>query len=362
MIVFNGWSATSYSGYSGMKKGLSALFLFLLIWQSCFGQEELSTIQIINSQTGKAIADAHIYISEKGTFLVSDSAGFAQLYGDSLKIEISHIAYFPDTLWIHREHKVKEIAVSPVLYELDTLQYSTPVFDPVFYYDKNLRIHEIERRKVTSPLAELEAEFPGGMKEFHAYLLKGIWEHGRKVQKRFSCEALFTILKDGSLQVDTIFNAGEEGFFLRDLFSGSPPWIPAFQRNKPVESSYAQSISFSGNDDILLKAQESPEYKGGQEDLLRFLSSRIRYPSQANKRDIEGKVYISFVVNQLGELEDVRVEKGIGWGCDEEAARVIKLTSGNWFPGTVEGKPVKVKMIMPIMFGIKTRQQNMFQR
>ena len=64
--------------------------------------------------------------------------------------------------------------------------------------------------------------------------------------------------------------------------------------------------------------------------------------------DLEGRVFVEFIINRNGDLSDLKVIRGIGAGCDEEAVRVLALTK--WEPGKQRGKPVRVKMILPIHF------------
>ena len=69
----------------------------------------------------------------------------------------------------------------------------------------------------------------------------------------------------------------------------------------------------------------TPEYPGGSEAMRKFIGSNLRYPDEALERQIEGTVYLSYTVNNDAEIEDIKVIKGIGFGCDEEAIRVISL-------------------------------------
>lgn len=94
--------------------------------------------------------------------------------------------------------------------------------------------------------------------------------------------------------------------------------------------------------------EEQPEPEGGMEAFYKFVGKELRYPAQANRMGVEGRVFVQFVVDEKGNVSDVKAVKGIGAGCDEEAVRVIKLTK--WNPGKQRGRPVKVRMIMPVMF------------
>ena len=81
----------------------------------------------------------------------------------------------------------------------------------------------------------------------------------------------------------------------------------------------------------------------------KYISTNLRYPDQARKMGVEGKVFVQFIVDKDGSITDVQAIKGIGEGCDEEAVRVIE-GSNKWIPGKQRGRPVKVKMILPITF------------
>ena len=95
----------------------------------------------------------------------------------------------------------------------------------------------------------------------------------------------------------------------------------------------------------------APEFPGGQKAFGKFLGTNIHYPQAARENNIEGKVYIGFVVEKSGELSDLKIIKGIGSGCDEEALRVLK-SSPLWKPGMTEGKPVRTSFTFPVTFQI----------
>ncbi len=101
--------------------------------------------------------------------------------------------------------------------------------------------------------------------------------------------------------------------------------------------------------EIFLVVEESPSYPGGDEARIRFLQQNIQYPQMARESGIQGTVYVTFVVEKNGSVTDVRVLRGIGGGCDEEAVRVIKAMP-KWNPGKQRGKPVRVQFNMPIKF------------
>lgn len=95
--------------------------------------------------------------------------------------------------------------------------------------------------------------------------------------------------------------------------------------------------------------QQYPEFPGGEDALFNYLSAHIKYPSKAVENEREGKVVIGFVVNKDGNIDEMSVLKSLGYGCDEEAMRVIK-DMPKWKAGKNNGKPVKVYYTLPIHF------------
>lgn len=97
---------------------------------------------------------------------------------------------------------------------------------------------------------------------------------------------------------------------------------------------------------------EGAEPDGGMDAFYKALGLTLRYPVQALRNGVEGKVYVEFVVTKEGKLEDIRVVKGVEKSLDKEAVRVIKLTeeSPGWIPGRFNGEQVHARMIMPILF------------
>lgn len=99
--------------------------------------------------------------------------------------------------------------------------------------------------------------------------------------------------------------------------------------------------------------EQMPTYKGGEEALLPFLGNNIKYPEAAIEAGTEGLAVVSFIIEKDGSVTDVQVVKNLSAETDQEAARVVKLTSGNWTPGRQGGEIVRVKYNLPIRFALK---------
>lgn len=95
--------------------------------------------------------------------------------------------------------------------------------------------------------------------------------------------------------------------------------------------------------------ETQPGFPGGMEKFYAYLRKAVKYPPMAAENNIQGKVFLSFVVEKNGDLTDIHVDRKLGGGTDEEAVRVLKA-SPRWTPGIQNGKPVRVKYNIPISF------------
>ncbi|HPF64156.1 TonB family protein [Lentimicrobium sp.] len=124
--------------------------------------------------------------------------------------------------------------------------------------------------------------------------------------------------------------------------------------SKAENSSMGYAVAAEACEDIEIPAVYSmvemmPSFKGGESALERFISKNLKYPEEARKNGISGDVIIEFIVNADGSLSGFRILKKLGYGCDEEALRVIRLMPA-WNPGKQNGRKVKTKMVLPVNF------------
>jgi TonB family protein len=103
------------------------------------------------------------------------------------------------------------------------------------------------------------------------------------------------------------------------------------------------------NEEIFVIVEETAQPKDGMENFYAFIINNMRYPKEAKEKGIEGRVFIEFVIEKDGSLTNLKVLKGIGYGCDDEAMRVLAM-SPPWNPGRQRGMTVRQKMVMPIIF------------
>ncbi|TGE14174.1 energy transducer TonB [Hymenobacter elongatus] len=96
-------------------------------------------------------------------------------------------------------------------------------------------------------------------------------------------------------------------------------------------------------------AEEMPSFPGGDAAYAKFLRAKINYPAQALNKGASGKVHISFIIDEQGHILDPKVVKGLGFGLDEEALRLVRIMPW-WNPGKIHGQPVRVAYTLPIVF------------
>lgn len=100
---------------------------------------------------------------------------------------------------------------------------------------------------------------------------------------------------------------------------------------------------------VWVNVQQQPEFPGGFAEMMKFIGKNIRYPASARRMGIAGNVFISFVVNPDGSIDNIETIKGVYADIDKEAMRVIAKMP-TWKPGKQNGKAVKVKFVLPIKF------------
>jgi TonB family protein len=107
----------------------------------------------------------------------------------------------------------------------------------------------------------------------------------------------------------------------------------------------------NGEDTSYYDYEIMPEFPGGEEALMRYLSTTIEYPSDALNNGIQGKVYVSFQILKTGNLSNIRVIKGVYESLDREALNVIN-NMPKWIPGRQDGECVNVNYTIPIKFSM----------
>lgn len=292
--------------------------------------------------------------------------------------------------------KSKEVAVKDVLGDLKVQLYS----DGTVSRPQSQPQSTTPQRSSNTPqmvsdqvftVVEVMPEYPGGQGELLKYLAKSVkypviaQENG--IQGRVT--ASFIVEKDGSIR-DIEVIRGVDPSLDREavrVLSGMPIWTPGKQRGQDVAVKYTVPVTFrlqradgtspAPNDDndnegimvvgygssnsdnqssssnqVFAVVEKMPNFPGGQNALISFLSKTIQYPKEAQEKGIQGQVVCSFIVEKDGSLSDVTVIRGLDPELDKEALRVIGEMP-KWTPGTQRGQAVRVKYTVPLTFRLQ---------
>ncbi len=110
-------------------------------------------------------------------------------------------------------------------------------------------------------------------------------------------------------------------------------------------------VTNADEEEIFVVVENDPEFPGGTEALHRYLASNIKYPEQAKAEKIQGRVFVTFVIEKDGTVTNIKVLRDIGGGCGDEAVRVVQ-NMPKWKPGRQRGRRVRTQFNLPINFNL----------
>lgn len=116
-----------------------------------------------------------------------------------------------------------------------------------------------------------------------------------------------------------------------------------------MTASAQKTVVSQSKQNVYDTVEQMPEFPGGMPAMIEFLQTNLKYPSDAKKQNVGGRVLVMFVVEADGTISNVRVAKKVFPSLDAEAVRVVK-TMPKWNPGKEKGKPVRVNFSLPIVF------------
>ncbi|UOQ72428.1 energy transducer TonB [Hymenobacter cellulosilyticus] len=192
--------------------------------------------------------------------------------------------------------------------------------------------------------------------------------------KEGTVEVTFVVEKSGGISNIAVKNALDPALDAEAmrLIKGGPKWVPAENKGEKVRQRVTVPISFhmplgaggpapqvsdneAGADSKpadgpkVIKPEQPARPVGGIDAFFEWIQKNQKYPALARKKNIQGKVMVEFMVQPDGSLTDVKLVKRLGAGLDEEALRLIKAAP-KWEPAMYQGKPVKQKMVLPVLF------------
>ncbi|MEI7587568.1 TonB family protein [Runella sp.] len=211
-------------------------------------------------------------------------------------------------------------------------------------------------------VVEQNPEFPGGMSELGRYLGRNIRypAPARRANVEGKVFVLFVVSKDGDIRSPKItkgigFGCDEEA--LRVVL-GMPRWIPGKQNGKEVNVEYSLPIKFvlEKQSFVSSNGDKSPEFPGGTPALNQYFATNLKYPTAAARAHVEGIVLVGFTVTKEGAIKDIVIDKGIGFGCDAEAIKLVSKMP-NWNPAVKDSQPVDAKFALPVSFVLEKKTE-----
>jgi len=212
-------------------------------------------------------------------------------------------------------------------------------------------------------------EYPGGTKAMMDYLMNNIKYPEDAMKKNIEGRVIasFVVDRDGNITEPRVVKSVYPSLDQEALriVQAMPRWKPGKQSGKTVRVKYTLPIIFKltgdkkGGESTQTETfktfdvvEQMPEYPGGIEAMMQYLSQSVTYPKDAEKAQAEGRVIVTFVVDSDGSVVEPKVVKGVYPSLDQEALRVVQAMP-KWTPGKQSGKAVRVKYTLPITFKLQ---------
>lgn len=284
-------------------------FIFILFITFHISAQELKTV---------TIKDQSNYIREEISVLVSDikvKQGVYRLYKyDKLAMEGNYSFNLKNGEWKEYDYNGKDV-IKEYNYKNDTLH------GPYVEYFSNKKI-------------EKKGNYLNGLKQ-------GLWEYYDNDHDLF---------ERGS------YKNGKENGEWEYYYNGDLIQRYNFDDRKLIENNdhsiQENVIIYDDLKNPIDTIDVMPVYLGGIGHLYHFIANEIEYPRIARDNGIEGTVFVQLIIDESGNVKSAKVYRGIGGGCDEEAVRVLLLTSGKWVPAYDDGKPVEMKYTQAIKYAL----------
>ncbi|PSL07500.1 M56 family metallopeptidase [Cecembia rubra] len=313
---------------------------------------------------------------------------------DSLDVNVK-VKKFPNPVHYELIGKLEngqlQAQIGELLYEFSNI-HSDEEYIKVRGLIKSLRNTSVHLKQYDNALKRYQVDEPArpkqGMEGWYGNFLKGIESPQKELELGLGgiLEVEFVINETGEISqpvIKTSFGAGLDEKVLKAFEGISDIWLPAKKNGKPV--AMINSISFAfypekpvakteaheffrsnaqrnqlqpkfyDDQEVFDVVENSPEFRGGFEAWNNYIRNNLSYPESARLNGIEGTVYLVFVINKDGKVENPEILRGVGFGLDQEALRVVS-ESPDWIPGYQKGQAVNVRMRLPVRFKLPEKE------
>lgn len=235
-----------------------------------------------------------------------------------------------------------------------------------------------QRVKQVYSTVDKRPQFPGGDDQLLAYINSNIKYPVAAQEKGIQGKVTlgFVINKDGHISNIEALSESDESLVAeaKRLIRSMPNWVPGELNGEQVSVKHVLPVTFrltgadsslkdklttagpngsesNSSNTVFTVVEKMPQYEGGDEALIKYINSSIKYPDEAFKNGIQGRVYCEFVIKEDGSISNCVVKRGVDPSLDNEALRIIKNMPG-WEPGIQKGRKVSVRYTVPITFRI----------
>lgn len=319
--------------------------LFILAPIISHSQEREVFGRILDAENQKPIYGANVIVFESTQGTTTNAQGFFKfsIPADKKSLVVSHIGYQTSKLEIPADSKflLKLIKEFQALNPLDIKYFEVK--------DLPKLIGDSTTSERGAPVTEKNAEYRGGWEYFYNDVAKVLKEDS--IYKTLPDSAIhlrFAVEANGTINFISITPDNPNSYNALVSKASNFTWTSAIQNNRKVVQYFNLPIrNFA--EEIFTVVEEPAKPIGGIASFYKYIGENMKYPVEARRFGVEGKVFIQFVINADGTLSDLTIIKGIGGGCDEEAIRVVSK-SPNWIPGRQRGQPIRQRYTMPIIF------------
>jgi TonB family protein len=321
-------------------------------------------------QNSKPLAGASVIVRNTNLGATTDAEGrFKILLSTDSDLVVSYVGYETKQIKAYAPNGIQEgtlltISLKPTdtpLSELVVVGYqSSP---PSSSATPATQVETPKASGEVFMVVEQQPEFPGGLQELMKYLGRHIRYPAKAVAEGTQGKVMTSFVIDQRGEIHDIkvlqgIGNGCDEEALR-VISNMPKWTPGRQNGSAVSVQYTLPVSFliekpatavpAGQEIVFSQVEQIPVFPGGIEALYKYLGENIKYPLDAVLNKRSGNVFVEIVVKADGSIGQAKVLKGIGYGCDEEALRVL-TTMPKWQPGKQGGKAVNTRYTLPIRF------------